>query len=101
MNKRSGKIIALLAGLSLGVLVGILFAPTGGASMRRRLSYQLKRFGRKIYGFIESRCCFNDQEMASNTAKVAGQDLINHTAVRAQKLLDEIKTLSAQLESNL
>jgi gas vesicle protein len=48
MNDNSKVIVALLAGLAAGAVLGILFAPEKGTETRDKLSESLKKLGDTI-----------------------------------------------------
>ena len=100
MQKKSTNMTSLVLGLSLGVLGGLLVAPLRDRNIRTRLAYQLKKFGGKMHIFAKELARFNGRKIVSTTAKVAGQEVIDKTVEKAQKILEEVKALAAQLESN-
>ena len=100
MRKKTSHVITLIAGISIGALVGILFAPTDGAHIRRSLSYKFRRLGERIQALVTALAWVKQEKIATNMAKIDGQDLVDKTVQKAQKLLEEVKSLSAQLESN-
>jgi gas vesicle protein len=100
MRKRTSHIITLAVGIGIGAVAGILFAPTGGAHVRRSLLYQLKRLGEKVQGLVSDLTWFKNKNIVTSLAKVAGQDLVQRTVLKANKLLEEVKILSAQLENS-
>ena len=56
----TGKIVAgVLAGLAVGAVLGLLFAPDKGANTRQKISDSMKGFGRELAdqaeGFISDK----------------------------------------------
>ena len=100
MRKNSASITALLIGISLGILGGMLFAPAGGANVRNTLTYQLKRTKSKLQDLIKVLALVRAKGMVTSKAKVAGQEVIDKTVQKAQRLLAEVNNLAAQLEGN-
>jgi gas vesicle protein len=100
MRKKISHVITLIVGISIGALLGILFAPAGGANIRRSLSYKFRRLGEGIQALVTELAWFKHEKMATNMAKIDGQDLVDKTVQKAQRLLEEVRSLSAQLESN-
>ena len=90
MRKSSASITALLVGVVLGILGGILFAPAGGASIRDTLTYQLRRFKVKLQELIKELALVSTKTMVTSKAKVTGQEVIDKTVQKAQKLLAEV-----------
>ena len=95
MRKKSASITALLIGAALGILGGILFAPSRGVSARDTLTYQLKRLKEKLQELIKELSLVSTKTMVTSKAKVAGQEVIDKTVQKAQKLLAEINELSS------
>ncbi|MFN7095342.1 MAG: YtxH domain-containing protein [Burkholderiales bacterium] len=100
MRKYTSHMVTLAVGIGIGAVAGILFAPAGGSQVRRSLSYRLKRFGERVQGLVTDLTWFKNKDMVTSLAKVAGQDLVERTMLKANKLLEEVKTLSAQLENS-
>lgn len=48
MNDSAKVVVALLAGLAAGVVIGVLFAPDKGAETRDKLNESLKNLGDSI-----------------------------------------------------
>lgn len=48
MRRNSISIITLLLGTTVGVVGGILFAPTKGTNVRKALSYKVKSYVEKL-----------------------------------------------------
>jgi len=100
MRKNSASITALLVGIALGVLGGILFAPAGGASVRNTLTYQLKKTKTKLQKLIQVLALLRAKGIVTSQAKVAGQEVVDKTVQKAQKLLAEVNALAAQLKAS-
>ncbi|MEM7055761.1 MAG: YtxH domain-containing protein [Bacteroidota bacterium] len=100
MRKYSASITTFLLGTALGILGGILFAPTEGASTRDILTYQLKRLKIKLQAFIKELALVSTKNTVASKAKIAGQEVVDKTVQKAQKLLVAVNELSSQLESN-
>lgn len=100
MRKYSANITTFLLGAVLGILGGILFAPTEGTSTRDLLTYQLKRLKVKLQAFIKELVLASTKTPVASEAKIAGQEIVDKTVQKAQKLLVAVNELSSQLESN-
>jgi gas vesicle protein len=98
MRKRSSNIITLLVGLLLGTLVGMLFSPVRGSTLRSLLLYQLRKIAQKISTLFIYAIRFPKHVITNNNGKVASQDVIDRTIEKARKLLEEAKNLSEQLD---
>lgn len=100
MRKYLTYLLTLAAGLIIGALGGILFAPAGSENLRRSLSFQLKQLGIKILGLRKGFSWVKNKSLVTSFAKLASQDLVNRTIQKADKLLEEVQSLSAQLENS-
>jgi gas vesicle protein len=100
MRKYISHILTLSVGLSIGILGGILFAPAGGENLRRSLSFQLKKLGIKVRDLGKDLSWVKNKNIVTSLAKLAGQDLVDRTIQKADKLLEEVKSLAAQLENS-
>src|SRR5690348_1460497 len=96
MRKNSVSIFALLLGIVLGIIGGILFAPAKGANIRNVLTYRLKQYTAKLQELLKT--LLHTKTAASSQAKTASQELIKETIDRAQQLLKEANELAAELE---
>ncbi|ACE05837.1 hypothetical protein Aasi_0421 [Candidatus Amoebophilus asiaticus 5a2] len=98
MQKRSSSIITLLVGLALGTLVGMLFSPTGGATIRGFLVYQCRKVLQNIKRMFTHMAPFHHDITIDNTAKAASQEVIERTVKKAKKILEAAELLSNQLD---
>ena len=72
MNNNSKTVLALLAGLAAGAVLGILFAPDNGSETREKLADSLK-------------------DITDSVKDTAGRELQNLLGIK-DKLVDNIKT---------
>ena len=96
MRRKSISIITLLLGTAVGIIGGILFAPSSGTSVRKTLSYKLKNYAEKLQVLIQALS--HSKAVVSSQAKAAGQEVIDETIGKAKQLLQEANELAAQLE---
>lgn len=96
MRRNSLNIIALLVGTAVGVVGGILFAPTRGSNVRKMFGYRVRSYAVKLQGLIQSLS--HTKATVSSQAKDASQEVIDETISRAQKLLQDANELAAQLD---
>jgi gas vesicle protein len=99
-KRRTSSILTLLVILILGVLVGMLFSPTRGATTRSLILYNLKRLFEKIKLLFLQLVALPRQVETHNDGKVASQEVINETIRKAKKLLEEAEELSNELDAN-
>lgn len=98
-KRRTSSILTLLIILALGILVGMLFSPTRGATMRSLILYKLRSLFEKIKSLFLQLISLPSQEETYNNGKAASQEVINKTIQKAKKLLEEAKELSDQLDT--
>ncbi len=96
MRRNSISIIALLLGTTVGVVGGILFAPTKGTNVRKALSYQVKSYVEKLQELLKALSY--TKAAVSSQAKAAGQEVIDETISKAKELLQDANELAVQLE---
>lgn len=99
-KRRTSRILILLIILVLGALVGMLFSPRRGTTIRSLILYKLKSIFKKIKLLFLELTALPTQAEANNDGKVASQEVINRTISRAKKLLEEAAQLSDQLDAN-
>ena len=96
MNKRSENIIILLLGIIIGLLGGILTAPTKGENIRSGLIYSLKQYSEKIKILIKKLT--KKGAHTETKAKNEGKEVVDDVITSAQKILEEADILTAELE---
>lgn len=96
MRKKSASIVALLLGVAVGVIGGVLFAPSRGTNVRSVLSYKIKSYIEKLQELVKALSY--TRTAVSSQAKAAGQEVIDETISKAKQLLQDANELAAQLE---
>jgi len=94
------RIKALVAGLALGGLVGLLFAPKKGSEFRKELK---KDFEKGNYGMNAFRDTFTDmgKDMSNFTSDVAKHEEVQEYLVKGKKAAKDVqKRASLWLEAN-
>jgi len=94
--KNNKNLVVLFLGILLGSIIGILSAPTKGATVRSGLIYNLKLYQKKLKYFILK--LRNSTHTMSNQAKELGQEVITDIVDSAKKILKELEELAGQLE---
>jgi gas vesicle protein len=96
MRRKSVNIIALLLGAAVGIVGGVLFAPSRGTNVRSTLSYRIRSYVEKLQELLKALS--HTKTAVSSQAKSAGQEVIDETISRAKQLLQDANELAAQLE---
>ncbi len=100
MRKRVPSIVILCLSLLIGIFVGMLFSPGDGEKLRSLILYQLKKLVRRIYniflGWIDA---LQPHHKLDNSAKAAGQEVVDSVMQKARKLLAEVEDLSDQFDA--
>ena len=96
MRKNTTSIVTLLLGAAVGIVGGILFAPSSGAHVRKTFSYKVKTYVEKLQELIKALS--RTKVAVSSQAKAAGQEVIDETISKAKQLLQDANELASQLE---
>jgi gas vesicle protein len=95
MSKSTNGWIAFIAGTSIGVAVGILFAPDTGKNTRDRLSYQLSKYKEELEKLVND--LKEGRNMPHNEAKSEGKRVITDAKNKAENLLSDVNKLIEQI----
>lgn len=99
MSKGSGgSFFALLFGITVGGVLGILFAPDKGTNTRDRLSFKLDKYKKQLEDLVGD--LVEHGESFENEAKSEGEKIVKDAKVKAEKLLDDVNGLISQIKSN-
>jgi gas vesicle protein len=92
----SNTLIAFLAGAAVGAIIGILYAPDKGSNTREKLSYRLDKYKKMLEDFLGNMV--NEKHpFAETEAKSQGDRVVSEAKEKAERLLDDVDELLAQL----
>ncbi|MGV3559410.1 YtxH domain-containing protein [Larkinella arboricola] len=96
MSKTSQTLIAFVAGCATGAVLGLLYAPEKGAVTRDRMTYRLSKYREQLSDLLEN--VLNSNALPESFAKVEGQRVVNDAREKAEKLLEDVDRLMAQIK---
>ena len=96
MSKTGSSTLALLAGMMVGAVVGILYAPDKGINTRDRFAYQLEKYRMKLEELLADIIQTRDN-MPHSAARSSGEKVINDAREKAQQLLNDVDELLNQI----
>ena len=96
MSKIGRDLSFLLAGLSTGAIFGLLYAPDKGKITRDRLTFRLSKYREQIQTMIND--LVDSAELPENLSKNEGQRVVNDAREKAERLLEDVDRLMAQIK---
>lgn len=94
---RTGRDVAFfLSGIATGALLGLLYAPEKGEVIRDRLSYRLSKYREQLQQLVDE--VLNAAELPENFQKSEGQRVVNDAREKAERLLEDVDRLMAQIK---
>ena len=94
---RSGRDLAFfLTGIATGTILGLLYAPEKGEITRDRLSYRLSKYRERLEQLLNE--LMNSAELPENFQKSEGQRVVNDAREKAERLLEDVDRLMAQIK---
>ncbi|MCU0339541.1 MAG: YtxH domain-containing protein [Spirosomaceae bacterium] len=96
MSSSSKTLIAFLAGAATGAVLGILYAPDKGEVTRDKLSYRLSKYREQLQGLISD--LIEGKDLPESFAKAEGQKVVNDAREKAERLLEDVDRLMAQIK---
>ncbi|GAB4051559.1 YtxH domain-containing protein [Spirosoma litoris] len=96
MSRIGRDLTFLLTGIAAGSLVGLLYAPDKGKITRDRLSFRLSKYREQINQLLEDLGSSRDQP--ENSSKNEGQRVVNDAREKAERLLEDVDRLMAQIK---
>jgi gas vesicle protein len=97
MSKSSRSLIAFLTGCVTGAALGILYAPDKGNVLRTQLTYQLSKYREKLQGVITD--LIDKKNQPDSYARTEGERVVSDAREKAEKLLEDVDRLMAQIKS--
>lgn len=97
-NNSGGSFFAFLFGITVGGILGLLFAPEKGSSTRDKLSYRLDKYKGKLEDLMDD--IVEGKEMVQNEARSQGEKVINEAKSKAEELLDDVNGLLDQIKKD-
>lgn len=96
MSRIGRDLTFLLTGIAAGSLIGLLYAPDKGKITRDRLSFRLSKYREQINQLLED--LGNSAELPENSSKNEGQRVVNDAREKAERLLEDVDRLMAQIK---
>ncbi|OIN58670.1 YtxH domain-containing protein [Arsenicibacter rosenii] len=96
MSRTSRDLLFFLTGAATGAVVGLLYAPEKGEVTRDKLSYRLSKYRNQLESLITD--LLNSAELPENFQKSEGQRVVNDAREKAEKLLEDVDRLMAQIK---
>lgn len=96
MSRTGRDLLFLLAGASAGAAFGLLYAPDKGKITRDRMSFRLSKYREQIERMITD--LIDSSELPENLSKNEGQRVVNDAREKAERLLEDVDRLMAQIK---
>ena len=96
MSRTGRDLTFLLTGIAAGSLVGLLYAPDKGKITRDRLSFRLSKYREQINQLLDDLS--NSTDLPENSSKNEGQRVVNDAREKAERLLEDVDKLMAQIK---
>ena len=94
---RSGRDLAFfLTGIATGSILSLLYAPEKGEITRDRLSYRLSKYREQLERLLNELT--DSAELPENFQKSEGQRVVNDAREKAERLLEDVDRLMAQIK---
>ncbi|GAB4028553.1 YtxH domain-containing protein [Spirosoma gilvum] len=96
MNRIGRDLTFLLTGIAVGSLFGLLYAPDKGKITRDRLSFRLSKYREQINALLQDLGSSTNE--LENSSKNEGQRVVNDAREKAERLLEDVDRLMAQIK---
>ncbi len=96
MSRTGRDLTFLITGIAAGTIVGLLYAPDKGKITRDRLSFRLSKYREQIEQLVND--LINSADLPENLSKNEGQRVVNDAREKAERLLEDVDRLMAQIK---
>jgi gas vesicle protein len=96
MSKKSNALMAFLVGAAAGAILGVLYAPDKGSNTREKLSFRLDKYKKILEEFLDDLVSGKDTPLTTE-AKSLGQKVVTEAQGKAERLLEDVDDLLAQI----
>jgi gas vesicle protein len=96
MSRSSRDLAFFLTGIATGTILGLLYAPEKGEVTRDRLSYRLSKYREQLEQLLND--LLNSADLPENFQKSEGQRVVNDAREKAERLLEDVDRLMAQIK---
>jgi len=96
MSRIGRDLTFLLTGMATGAVIGLLYAPDKGKVTRDRLTFRLSKYREQIESMIND--LVNSTDLPENLSKNEGQRVVNDAREKAERLLEDVDRLMAQIK---
>lgn len=97
MSRIGRDLIFFVTGCATGALLGLLYAPEQGKTTRDKLSYRLSKYRTQIEQLLNE--LLENDEIPDNLSKSEGQRVVNDAREKAERLLEDVDRLMAQIKN--
>lgn len=97
MSSSSRTLLAFLTGCATGAILGVLYAPEKGEITRDRLTYRLSKYREQLEHLIAD--LVDGQNLPDSLAKAEGERVVNDARDKAERLLEDVDRLMAQIKN--
>ena len=96
MSRTGRDLLILLTGAAVGITMGTLYAPDKGVVTRYRLSFRLSKYREQVEQLLAQLA--HTAELPENLSKNEGQRVVNDAREKAERLLEDVDRLMAQIK---
>ncbi|QJW91375.1 YtxH domain-containing protein [Spirosoma taeanense] len=96
MSRTGRDLTFILTGIATGAIIGLLYAPEQGKITRDRLSFRLSKYREQLEHMIND--LLNSADLPENFSKNEGQRVVNDAREKAERLLEDVDRLMAQIK---
>lgn len=96
MSRSSRDLAFFLTGIATGTILGLLYAPEKGNITRDRLSYRLSKYREQLQQLLND--ILESADLPENFSKTEGQRVVDDAREKAERLLEDVDRLMAQIK---